>query len=101
MAFTERERLVTHRQIEWRFFRQVECAVTAVIDGEHHGKRKRTEYQEEGQVQELRGQGPAEEGRQGGQVPALQGDGRTVTSAHGGFEQAQGFLPRGFLLSLR
>jgi hypothetical protein len=30
-------------------------------------------------MQELRGQGPAEEGRQGGQVPALQGDRRTVT----------------------
>jgi hypothetical protein len=25
-------------------------------------------------------------------VPALQGDGRTVMSAHGGFEQAPGFL---------
>jgi hypothetical protein len=52
-------------------------------------------------MQELRGQGPVEEGRQGGQVPALQGDRRTVTPARGGFELAQGFLPRGFLLSLR
>ncbi len=47
-------------------------------------------------MQELRGQGAAEEGRQGGQVPALQGDGRTVTPARGGFEQVAGFL-----LSLR
>ena len=43
-------------------------------------------------MQELRGQGPAEEGRQGRQVPALQGDGRTVTPARGGFEQVAGFL---------
>ena len=41
-------------------------------------------------MQELRGQGPAKEGRQGRQVPALQGDGRAVTSGCGGFEAAAG-----------
>src|SRR5258705_9686169 len=39
--------------------------------GTHHGQRKRPQHQEEAEVQELRGQGAAEEGRQSRKVPAL------------------------------
>src|SRR5882757_3388361 len=42
--------------------------------GEYHGKRKRPQHQEKAEMQELRGQGPAEEGRQGRQMPALRRD---------------------------
>ena len=37
--------------------------------------KKGPQHQEEAEVQELRGQGPAEEGRQGRQMPALRRDG--------------------------
>src|SRR5258708_36681058 len=36
-----------------------------------HDQPERPKHQEEAEVQELRGQGPAEEGRQGVKVPAL------------------------------
>src|SRR6267143_5666483 len=39
--------------------------------GAHHGQRKRPQHQEEAEVQELRGQGTSEEGRQGCKMPAL------------------------------
>src|SRR3981081_3266648 len=39
--------------------------------GTHHGQRKRPQRQEEAEVQELRRQGAAEEGRQSRKMPAL------------------------------
>jgi hypothetical protein len=39
--------------------------------GERHDESKRPQHQKETEVQELRGQGPAEEGRQGRKMPAL------------------------------
>src|ERR1700682_2142066 len=47
--------------------------------GALHGQRKRPQHQEEAEVQELRGQGPAQEGRQGRKMPALRRDGSAVT----------------------
>jgi hypothetical protein len=55
----------------------VEC-VSKSPPGAGHGQSKGPQHQEEAEVQELRGHGPAEEGRQGRKMPALRRDGGTV-----------------------
>src|SRR6267142_1706721 len=61
-----------------RYRGDVQSVAAALSSGDHHGQCKRPQHQEEAEVQELRGQGPAEEGRQGGKVPALRRDRGTV-----------------------
>src|ERR1035437_1999470 len=48
--------------------------------GERHDEPKRSQHQQEAEVQELRGQGPAEERRQGGKMPALRRDGGALSA---------------------
>src|SRR5664279_2459190 len=69
-----------HRLMLRRWFAARHPVGRRNASGERHGESKRSQHQEEAEVQELRGQGPAEEGRQGGKMPALRRDGGSLSS---------------------